>query len=96
MARRHARVTMPDTIPTGPYFGFTKAELDAELIRYKAAVKSAGSPLQGSSVNGQSFTFGPRRDMSLSEWQHALQSALAWFGAAEEPPTNQTAGSFLS
>lgn len=77
---------MPDTIPSGPYFGFTLPELRQELVRYKAAVKQAGSPLAGASVNGQSFSFGPRRDMSLSEWQIALQDALAHFGEADAAP----------
>lgn len=77
---------LASTIPTGPYFGFTKLELDQELLRYKAAVKQSGSRLQGASQNGQSYTFGNRSDMSLAEWQQALQAALAYFGAAEEPP----------
>ncbi len=76
---------MASTVPTGPYFGFTKPELDTELARYKAAVKQSADRLAGASVNGQSFTFGPRGDMSLAEWQQSLQAALAYFGAAEEP-----------
>lgn len=74
------------TIPSGPYFGFTRAELDAELVRYKAAVKQAGSRLAGASQSGQSYQFGPRSDWNLAEWQEQLQAALAYFGAADEPP----------
>lgn len=74
---------MSQTIPTGPYFGFTKLELQSELIRYKAAVKQSGSRLTGASQNGQSYAFGPRSDMTLAEWQVALQTALAFFGAAD-------------
>lgn len=74
------------TIPSGPYFGFTLPELQAELARYKAAVKTSASPLAGASQNGQSYQFGPRQDMSLAEWQVALQAALAFFGRADEPP----------
>lgn len=77
---------MSQTIPTGPYFGFTKAELDQELIRYKKAVKESSTRLTGAAVNGQSFSFGNRSDMTLAEWQTALQSALAWFGQADDPP----------
>lgn len=79
---------MSNTVPSGPYFGFTKPELDAELQRYKAAVKQSGSRLAGASVNGQSYTFGPRADMSLAEWQQALQAALAYFGAADPAPAD--------
>lgn len=77
---------MPLTIPNGHYFGFSKAELQAELLRYKDEVRKASSALGGASLNGQSFTFGPRRDLSLAEWQLALQDALAYFGAAEAIP----------
>jgi hypothetical protein len=85
---------MPDTIPSGPYFGFTKPELDAELVRYKAAVKQSASRLAGASVNGQSYTFGPRADMSLAEWQIALQAALAHFGAADPAPSDTIVNGF--
>jgi hypothetical protein len=79
---------MSQTIPSGPYFGFTKPELDQELTRYKAAVKGSGSRLAGASQNGQSYQFGPRGDWSLDEWQQHLQAALAFFGAADEPQGN--------
>jgi hypothetical protein len=77
---------MSQTIPSGPYFGFTKPELDQELLRYKAAVKQSGSRLAGASQSGQSYQFGPRGDWSLADWQEHLQAALAYFGAADEPP----------
>lgn len=83
-----------NAVPTGPYFGFTKPELDAELIRYKAEVKKRGSSLTSASVNGQSFQFGARRDGSLEEWQIALQEALAFFGAADCPPPTSVPVSF--
>lgn len=73
----------PTIVPSGPYFGFTKAELLAELARYKAQRKLAGSDLASSSVAGQSFTFGPRRDWSLEQWAAAIQAALS----ALEPTT---------
>lgn len=77
---------MADTIPTGIYFGFTKAELKTELERYKAAVKTSGSELAAAQQNGQSYSFGPRQDMSLGEWQIELQAALAYFDEACYPP----------
>jgi hypothetical protein len=80
---------MPQTIPSGPYFGFTKPELDAELVRYKQARTQSGSRLAGASQSGQSYTFGPRADWSLDEWQQQLQAALAYFGAADEPPSDR-------
>ena len=78
---------MSQTIPGGIYFGFTKAELRLELTRYKDAVKTSGSNLAGAQQNGQSYSFGPRQDMSLAEWQIALQDALAYFGEAEDAPS---------
>lgn len=80
----HARMSS-STIPTGPYFGFTKAELLAEQQRYKSAVKKSHSNLSSASVNGQSFTYGGRQDGTLAEWQQDLQAALAYFGQADVP-----------
>lgn len=85
---------MSQTIPSGVYFGFTLLELKQELIRYKNAVKESGSDLLGASVNGQSFNFGPRRDMSLTDWQQELQAALAYFGWADDLNPPQTAIDF--
>lgn len=62
----------------GIYAGFTKAEMQTEWERYKAQLqRSAGSSLQGATVNGQNFQFGPRRDMSLTNWGKAIRHALA-------------------
>ena len=79
---------MSQTIPSGIYFGFTKTEMKTELERYKAAVKTSGSELLSASQNGQSYSFGPRNDMSLSEWQIAIQDALSFFEEACPPPSS--------
>ncbi len=78
---------MLSKVPHGVYFQYTKAELDEQVIAYKAAVKEASSRLTGASIGGQSFTFGPRGDMSLEQWQIELQNALAYFGAADFAPS---------
>lgn len=65
------------TVQTGPYAGFTKAEMEAEWARYKVELTTSGSRLIGSSVNGDSFQFGPRSDWSLDEWGKAIRFALA-------------------
>lgn len=77
------------TIPTGYYFGFTQAEIKEELTRYKSEVKSSGTQLSGATQNGQSYTFGPRHDLTLAQWADELQSAMAFFGLAYElaPPS---------
>lgn len=62
---------------TGPYAGFTKAELLTEWDRYKAALQESGSSLAGASIGGQSFQFGPRRDWSLNTWGRNLRLALS-------------------
>jgi hypothetical protein len=63
--------------PAGPYYGFTEAELLAELDRYKAARKQAGSRISSVSVNGSSTSFSSvRADWSLDEWQNELAAAL--------------------
>lgn len=73
---------------SGPYLGFTKAELLVELDRYKAAAKTAGSRLIGASVNGQSFSYGPRGDWSLQQWSRQLQKALAMVDPSYTAPSN--------
>lgn len=86
---------MPNTqtVPTGPYFGFTLAELNLELLRYKAARKTSFTRLVGSSVNGNSYSFGDRTDGSLDEWQAALQAALNYISPGQyfSPPTDRSA-----
>lgn len=85
------------TVPTGPYFGFTLAELETELTRYKAARQVSGSRLTGSSINGQSYTFGPRGDWSLDEWQNAIQAAFYYLDPGRYPlqaPTNSAVVAF--
>lgn len=62
---------------SGPYAGFTRAEMQTEFARYKAALTTSGSALSGASVNGQSLSFGPRRDWTLLEWGRQVQAALA-------------------
>lgn len=81
----------PALVQFGPYFSFSKTELDTELARYKAALKaSAGSNLQGSSIVGESYSFGPRQDWSLAQWQEHIQGAYAQVapGLYEDPPGN--------
>ena len=71
---------------SGIYAGFTKAEMLTEWARFKTALTTqAGSRLQGATVNGQNYQFGPRADMSLASWGAAIRNALAqvdpdWIG----------------
>lgn len=67
---------MPSIVTHGTYFGFSLAELEDELARYKAAVANAGSEVASESVAGETYSYGPRRDMTLAQWQCELQVAL--------------------
>lgn len=83
--------TTQETVPTGPYFGFTLAEMEIELERHKADRKRSGSNLISSSVNGQSFTFGNRADGSLEQRGQDIQAALYYLDPGRypfQPPTN--------
>ena len=62
---------------SGPYAGFTKAEMIVEWNRYKTELQKCGSRLMGATVNGQNFQFGPRGDMGLTTWGRALRMALS-------------------
>jgi hypothetical protein len=71
---------------SGPYAGFTRAEMQTEFARYKAQLIGSGSNLQAVSINGQSLSFGPRRDWSLTEWGRQVQAALAQVDPTYCPP----------
>ncbi len=86
------------SVPTGPYFGFTLAEMETELTRYKEARKLANSNLRGSTVNGQSYNFGERIDGNIDEWQTAIQAALYYLDPGRFPfqaPTNAAVVAFI-
>lgn len=65
------------SVQSGPYAGFSLAEMETEFERYKAALKESGSRLVGAQVQGESFQFGPRSDWSLAQWGKAVRFALA-------------------
>lgn len=88
--------TIYATVQTGPYAGFTKAEIEAEWARYKAQLTASGSRLVGSSVDGQSFQFGPRGDWSLARWGRALRAALAQVAPDFIAPASQIAVRFAA
>jgi hypothetical protein len=62
---------------SGLYAGFTRAEMLAEWERYKTQLQSSGSRLSGATINGQQYQFGPRADMSLTEWSRQIRFALS-------------------
>lgn len=64
-------------VPGGVYFGFSLKEMLDELERYKAQVKLSADTLGLTTINGQQYQFGPRRDMGLHEWGAEIQNALA-------------------
>jgi hypothetical protein len=51
--------------------------MQAEWSRFKAALQSTGSKIQGATVNGQNFQFGPRADLTLTEWGRQVRFALS-------------------
>lgn len=69
------------SVPVMPYLGFSLAEMQAELARYKATLQAltpgAGN-IVSASANGSSFTYGPNGTWSLQEWGAEIQSAMAW------------------
>lgn len=81
---------------SGPYFGFTRAEMRAEYDRYKEAMQKSGSRLSGAAISGQSFTYGPRGDWSLTTWARELQAALAQVDPDFCTPSSTIAARFSS
>ncbi len=70
-------IAISSRVQTGLYAGFTRAEMLVIFENYKAAAADIGSDLLGASVNGNSFQFGPRKDLSLAEWSRQIQFALS-------------------
>jgi hypothetical protein len=69
------------TVNFGLYRFFTKAQLDAERLRYVQEVQKANSTLAGAGINGQTFTFSLRgRELSLEEWGDTLAAAYNSLG----------------
>ena len=69
------------TVPVMPYLGFSLAEMQAELARYKAAMQAitpGPANIVSASANGSSFTYGPNGSWSLAEWGAEIQAALAF------------------
>ena len=80
-------------VPSGIYFGFTKAKLLKELDRYTNEVQKMSSRrLQSASVAGQSYTYGPTGDLSLSQWSEEIRTALA----AVDPDQHTLPSSFIA
>ena len=72
------------TVQSGLYRFFTRAELDAERIRYKSEVKKANTQLTGASINGQTYQFLTNgRELTLPEWADALADAYNQLGDTE-------------
>lgn len=69
--------TIYAVVMSGPFAGFTAAEMQTQFARYKEQLQAAGTRLAGASVNGSSYQFGPRSGMSLNEWGIQIRRALA-------------------
>jgi hypothetical protein len=64
-------------VQTGPYTGFTRAEMLVEFDRYKEKLTGSGSTLRGYSGGTKSIQLGPRLDWSLAEWSKQIRFALS-------------------
>lgn len=67
--------------------------MEAELSRYHTATETMGSDLSSAAYGGTSFTYGPRRDMNLQQWQEAIQEAFYQLGDTrfDDPSSNMGA-----
>lgn len=70
-----------DTVPDGPFLGWTLAEIDARLATLKTYMQNRApgeGQMTSASVNGKSFEYGLGGGMSVAEEIAALQEAKAW------------------
>lgn len=98
------------TVTKGLYYGFDQDDLDAELAKYKSAVKqhtamrdaSGGGGLSGGSVNGEQVNFLPAGIDSFDAWRGEIQDAQAQLEAVAAGETHvstlvdRTLGGFSS
>jgi hypothetical protein len=89
---------MGATVQTGLYWGFTQAEITAEIARYKNAVKTASAHMEASgggrvtsgSIGAQNVTFSyPFGINSLEQWGIELQNAQAALDDLDQPYVTQ-------
>lgn len=66
---------MAGEVDRGVYRFFSAADMDEEKARYIDAVKYSASDVASDSVDGEAFSYGPRRDMNLDEWGNEIQLA---------------------
>jgi hypothetical protein len=88
---------MADTVNSGLYRWFTRAQLDVEKAKYIAAVQQStavagasggGGKLAGGTLNGQTVNFAyPAGVTSLEEWGQILQDA---YDQLDDNPTQAT------
>lgn len=75
---------MSTVVTFGLYRFFSKAQLDAERVRYVAEVAKANTQLTGASINGQSFQFTVNgREIPLEEWGDQLAAAYVSLGITD-------------
>lgn len=91
---------MPQTtdliVPTGPYLGYTLAQLETELTSYQAQRRALSTALQAASVDGQSFQFQTltAQKAALAETGADLEIAFAYLDPGRfpvQPGTNTSA-----
>lgn len=92
--------TTAQTVPTGPYWGFTLDELETEATKLIAERKAINSRLLGSSVNGQSFQFASleQQRVELDRRMMDLQAAFYYLDPSRfpsQPPTNAGVVAFI-
>jgi hypothetical protein len=73
----------PNRVLSGRLAGFTKAEVEALWLAYKA--DPFASVITAASINGQSLSFG--QGVGTAERQRILQNALAQVDPAWSPPS---------
>ena len=87
-----ATTTAYATVPYGPYFGCTSAQLNTKLATLTAAklaaTGGASGALNSASVNGRSFSYTNNGKSLESEIAELLQ-ALAWVDVTVPPTSSE-------
>lgn len=84
-------------VPVPPYPGFSLAEMQAELARYKSTLQAltpGASNIVSASANGSSFTYGPNGTWSLEQWGAEIMAAMAWVDDSVIDQPGETVAAF--
>lgn len=95
--------TPPTTVTEGLYYGYSAAEIDAELAKYKAAVgqyttqrqAAGGGDITFIASNGKQVSYNHAAALRhLTQWRHDIENAQAILAGVCQPRSDRAVARF--